>query len=86
MAREWLRGRFAHLEISEASSGKNLEELDLPRKMSRLAQWCADATNAQAEGPSPTSYRFVYVDQESFEQHTPETFAALAAAFTEYQP
>jgi len=63
---------------------KGREELDLPQKMTRLRQWCADATAAsQAEGGP--SYRFVYVDQESFERNPPQTFASLAAGFTEYK-
>ena len=61
---------------------KGREELDLPQKMARLCQWCADATAAEDNG---ASYRFVYVDQQSFEQHVPQTFASLAASFNEYQ-
>jgi type III restriction enzyme len=63
---------------------KGREELDLPQKMARLRQWCEDATQASKEDGG-TIYRFVYVDQEGFEKHTPKTFAALAASFTEYQ-
>lgn len=63
---------------------KGREELDLPQKMSRLSQWCADATAAGAETKGPT-FRFVYVDQAGFEKHTPATFAALAASFTDFQ-
>ena len=63
---------------------KGREELDLPQKMNRLRQWCEDATTAsQAEGGP--DYRFVYVDQSGFETHKPRVFAALPAAFTEYQ-
>ena len=63
---------------------KGREELDVPQKMARLRLWCEDATAAsQAEGG--TSYRFVYVDQPSFEMHKPASFAALAASFREYQ-
>ncbi len=63
---------------------KGRAELDLPQKMARLRQWCADATQAsQAEGGP--AYRFVYVDQAGFERHKPQAFAALATAFTEYQ-
>ncbi len=63
---------------------KGRAELDLPQKMARLSQWCADATSAsQAEGGP--AYRFVYVDQAGFEMHKPKQFAALPAAFTEYQ-
>jgi type III restriction enzyme len=66
---------------------KGREEIDLPQKMARLKQWCADATAAEsAEGGIPgRRYGFVYVDQPSFEEHRPTTFAALVASFTEYQ-
>ncbi len=63
---------------------KGREELDLPQKMARLRQWCADATMASAAETGAT-YRFVYVDEEGFAKHTPATFAALAASFTTYQ-
>jgi len=63
---------------------KGREELDLPQKMARLRQWCEDATVASKADRGP-GYRFVYVDQKGFEQNTPQTFAALAASFTEYQ-
>jgi type III restriction enzyme len=63
---------------------KGRAELDLPQKMARLRQWCVDATAASAvEGG--TTYAFVFVDQESFEKHKPTSFAALRAAFTDYQ-
>lgn len=61
---------------------KGRAELDLPRKMARLKQWCADATAAEENGQQ---YDFVFVDQNGFEQHPPKTFAALAASFTEYK-
>jgi type III restriction enzyme len=61
---------------------KGREELDLPQKMARLKQWCADATAAEENGQR---YDFVFVDQISFEKHTPKTFAALATAFTDYK-
>jgi type III restriction enzyme len=68
---------------------KGREELDVPQKMARLRQWCADATEASrsddATGESGTNYGFVYVDQESFEQHKPSSFAGLASTFREYQ-
>ena len=63
---------------------KGLEELDVPQKMARLRQWCADATEA-SKGEDGTRYGFVYVDQESFERHKPSSFAGLAGAFREYQ-
>ncbi len=66
---------------------KGREELDLPQKMARLKQWCADATAAEsAEGGVPSRrYDFVYVDQVGFEEHRPMTFAALAASFTDFK-
>ena len=63
---------------------KGREELDVPQKMARLRQWCADAT-AASKAEDGQRYGFVYVDQESFEQHKPSTFAALASTFREYQ-
>lgn len=61
---------------------KGREEIDLPQKMARLRQWCADATTASADGQR---YDFVYVDQAGFEKHPPPTFAGLTAVFTEYK-
>ncbi len=63
---------------------KGREELDIPQKMARLKQWCADATEAAKEQDG-TRYGFVYVDQDGFEKHPPKTFAGLIAAFREYQ-
>lgn len=63
---------------------KGMEELDLPQKMERLRLWCQDATVASTVAGGP-EYRFVYVDQRSFEQHAPKSFAALADSFREYQ-
>jgi type III restriction enzyme len=63
---------------------KGREELDIPQKMARLRQWCADATAASAK-ETGIPYGFVYVDQDSFEKHKPTSFAGLVAAFREYQ-
>ena len=63
---------------------KGREELDLPQKMARLAQWCADATQASAIDGGP-AYRFVYVDQEGFTRTQPSTFADLHASFRDFQ-
>lgn len=63
---------------------KGREELDVPQKMRRLRQWCLDATEASKE-EGGTKYGFVYVDQMSFEQHKPISFAGLVSAFREYQ-
>jgi type III restriction enzyme len=61
---------------------KGREELDLPQKMERLKQWCAESTVAEDNG---THYNYVFVDQESFEKHKPTTFSALAESFLEYK-
>jgi type III restriction enzyme len=63
---------------------KGREELDLPRKMARLAQWCEDAT-AVSHAEGGPAYRFVYVDQDGFERHAPKRLAELATMFREYQ-
>lgn len=66
---------------------KGRQELDLPQKMARLKQWCADATTAEAAegGSHGQQYDFVFVDQNGFEKHAPKDFASLAASFTEYK-
>jgi type III restriction enzyme len=61
---------------------KGRQELDLPQKMARLKQWCADATAAEENGQR---YDFVFVDQAGFEKHTPKTFATLTTSFTDYK-
>jgi len=70
---------------------KGRAELDLPQKMARLKQWCADATTAEkAAGGSPEQrYDFLFIDQTPFvrwfEGQGVKTFASLAASFTEYR-
>ncbi len=61
---------------------KGREELDLPQKMARLKQWCADATAAEENG---TTYDFLYVDEDSFKKHDPKTLADLTTSFKEYK-
>lgn len=65
---------------------KSRAELDLPQKMVRLKQWCADATAAEEDGQQ---YDFVFVDQNPFEawfqHHGTKTFASLVAAFSDYK-
>lgn len=60
---------------------KGLEDLDVPLKMRRLKQWCADVNQAQ----NRVTYDFVYVDQPSFGRFKPKTFASLLATFVEYR-
>ncbi len=62
---------------------KGRAELDLPRKMARLSQWCMDATQAEQ---GRVRYDFVFVDEDSFIKHTPKAFADLVTSFVEYKP
>jgi type III restriction enzyme len=64
---------------------KGRVELDLPQKMARLKQWCADAAAAEAADGGTQDYDFVFVDQTGFEKHAPKSFSALATSFTEYK-
>ena len=64
---------------------KGREEIELPRKMARLAQWCAEASDASRAAGGP-GYGFVYVDQERFDRHTPASWAELLSMFRAYQP
>ena len=63
---------------------KGREEIDLPQKMRRLKEWCADATAASHAVGGP-GYRFLFVDEVGFRAHTPRDFAGLASAFREFQ-
>ncbi len=60
---------------------KGQEDLDVPLKMARLAQWCEDINRVQKEA----AYDFVYVDEESFEKYKPTSFRQLLEAFKEYK-
>ncbi len=63
---------------------KGREEIDLPQKMARLKQWCADASAASGAEGGP-KYRFVYVDQKGFDAHSAKHFMALVQMFRDYQ-
>ncbi len=63
---------------------KGRVEIDVPQKMARLRQYCADATAASTAEGGP-AFRFLFIDQSSFEKHKPATLSALASSFTEYQ-
>ncbi len=67
-----------HMVIVET---KGQEDLDVPRKMVRLRQWCEDINRVQ----SGDRYDFVYVDQESFESYRPGSFKSLMDGFREYR-
>ena len=63
---------------------KGRAELDLPQKMARLRQWCADATSASRAEGGP-AYRFVYVDEQGYDRNPPKNFAGLVQMFLDYQ-
>ena len=60
---------------------KGREDLDVPLKMQRLSQWCEDVNKTSTD----VTYDFVYVDQESFDVYSPETFQQLLEGFREYK-
>lgn len=60
---------------------KGQEDLDVPLKMERLKQWCADINKAQ----SAVRYDYVYVDEESFTKYQPKTLGSLVTSFREYK-
>jgi len=60
---------------------KGQEDLDVPLKMARLAQWCEDINRVQTD----VEYDFVYVDEESFEKYKPTSFRQLLEGFKEYK-
>ena len=60
---------------------KGLEDLDVPLKMQRLKQWCADVNSGQ----NRVRYDFVFVDEHSFKRYKPKTFQALLSSFTDYK-
>jgi len=70
-----LPGKFFVVET------KGLEDLDVPLKMRRLKQWCADV-NA---GQNRVHYDFVFVEEEEFKKYKPKTFAELTKTFQTYK-
>jgi len=60
---------------------KGQADLDVPQKIARLRQWCAELNQIQ----NAVKYAFVYVDQESFTTYAPKSFASLVSSFREYQ-
>jgi type III restriction enzyme len=60
---------------------KGFEDLDVPRQMERLQQWCEDINKTQAK----VHWDYVFVDQESWDQQQPATFAGLMGRFRQYK-
>ncbi len=60
---------------------KGLEDLDVPKKMARLKEWCIDINTAQ----SNISYDYIFVDEDSFNKYSPKSFSNLITGFCEYK-
>ena len=60
---------------------KGLEDLDVPLKIERLKNWCADINASQKK----YRFDFVFVDEEDFERYKPDTFEKLVENFRRYQ-
>jgi len=60
---------------------KGQEDLDVPRKMERLKQWCEDINQVQSD----IQYDFVFVDEEGFNTYQPKTFTSLVNSFRQYK-
>ncbi|MBI5057269.1 MAG: DEAD/DEAH box helicase family protein [Nitrospirae bacterium] len=60
---------------------KGLEDLDVPLKIERLKNWCADINASQKR----YKYDFVFVDEEDFERYKPDSFEKLVKNFRKYK-
>lgn len=60
---------------------KGQEDLEVPLKMKRLAQWCEDINKIQ----SVTQYDYAFVDQENFEKYRPKNFSTMLEIFRQYR-
>ena len=67
--------------ILDPAETKGREDLDVPKKIERLRQWCEDLNAVQ----SAVTYDFVYVDEEGFKNYRPRPFAELLTGFREYK-
>lgn len=60
---------------------KGQEDLDVPPKMQRLAEWCADINRIQ----DSAHFDYLFVDFTEFEKYRPTTFKSLRAGFRKYK-
>ena len=60
---------------------KGQEDLDVPKKIERLRQWCEDINAVQ----SAATYDFIYVDEKGFKNYTPRSFTELLTGFRGYK-
>lgn len=59
---------------------KGLEDLDVPLKMARLAQWCDDINSIQNDH----HFDYVFITEEDFDQYKPKNFADIRKNFGQY--
>lgn len=60
---------------------KGNPDLDTPKKIERLKQWCQDASAAQTD----VKYNFAYIEQADFEKYRPKNFGELMRLATKYK-
>ena len=60
---------------------KGQQNLDVPHKMARLKQWCADVNEIQDD----IEYDFILVDDTSFNKYCTQLFSTLVASFRAYK-
>ena len=61
---------------------KGLVDLDVPLKIVRLRQWCADISQLNS---GDVNYDFVYVDYDGFNQHNFSTFQQIMDGFRQFK-
>lgn len=60
---------------------KGQQDLDVPLKMERLRQWCADVNAVQGQ----VKFDYVFVDEEGFKENKVNSFKKLISSFTDYR-
>ena len=60
---------------------KGQEDVDVALKLARMKAWCDDVNATEGAG----KFRFVYVDQDSFEKYKPKLFGDVMKGFTKFQ-
>jgi type III restriction enzyme len=58
-----------------------LEDLDVPLKMERLANWCNDVNKLDKS----KKYDYLFVDQETYEKYKFSYFHKLIHTFAKYK-
>jgi len=57
---------------------KGLEDLDVPLKLERLAQWCEDINKIE----SLVKFHWLFIEQDKFEKYSPSSFSSLIKLFS----